>query len=78
MNPKTSHYLFSFERSERQVEKPTLDKLQKKVKELDWEISQVNKLSISEPIKLCAIMELEEKKKEVVKEMHKCIDEMYS
>lgn len=76
MTPKTNHYLFSFE-SERQVEKPTLDKLQKKVKDLDWEISQVKKLSISEPIKLCAIMELEEKKKEVVKEMHKYIDEMY-
>lgn len=77
MTPKTHHYVFGFERSERQVEKPTLDKLQKKVKELDWEISQINKLSISEPIKLLAIMELEEKKKEVVKEMHKCIDEMY-
>lgn len=74
MNPKTNHYLFGFER---QVEKPTLDKLQKQVKELDWEIGQVDKLSISEPIKLCAIMELEEKKKEVVKEMHKYIDEMY-
>lgn len=76
MTPKTSHYLFSFG-SERQVEKPTLDKLQKQVKELDWEIGQVDKLSISEPIKLCAIMELEEKKKEIIKEMHKCIDEIY-
>lgn len=74
MNPKTNHYLFGFER---QVEKPTLDKLQKQVKELDWEIGQVDKLSISEPIKLCAIMELEEKKKEIIKAMHKCIDEMY-
>ena len=79
MNPDISYSCYNgCHCYEVKKEKPTLSELQEQMIDINYEIAQVKELHISEPVRMCVLVELEEKKVGIIKAMHKCIDEMYS
>ena len=79
MNPDIDYsYYNGWHRYEVKKEKPTLSELQEQMMDINYEIAQAKELHISEPVRMCVLIELEEKKQSIIKAMHKCIDEMYS
>ena len=77
MNPKINYYC-GWCHYEREEKKPTLSELQDQMEDINSQIEQARQMSISGSVRACVICELKEKKKEIIKAMHKCIDEMYS
>lgn len=77
MNPKINYYC-GWCHYEREEKKPTLSELQDQMEDINNQIEQVRNLDVNYAIKTCALTELKEKKAEIRKAMHKCIDEMYS
>ena len=80
MNPDINYdpYYSGWHYYEIKKEKPTLEKLQEQMEDIENQIEQVRNLDVNYAIKTCALTELKEKKAEIRKAMHKCIDEMYS
>ena len=77
MNPKFD-YCSWYHHYKRKEKKLTLSELQEQMGIINSEIAQAKELHISEPVRMCVLVELEEKKAEIIKAMHKCIDEMYN
>lgn len=79
MNPDIDYsYYNGWHCYEIKKEKPTLSKLQEQMEDIENQIEQVRNLDVNYTIKTYALTELKEKKAEIRKAMHKCIDEMYS